>query len=392
MLRWSAVRPSRSPKRSLRKTEVSGNYPFLVGTDLRRRVRELGIRIGKIECGDRDSIADVHGVTVGQVGLVSGEGKLVPGKGPVRTGVTVILPHEGNVYEEKLRAGVHVQNGAGELTGALQVMEWGILETPIALTNTLNVGLVNDAIVEYMLEENTGIGDRDDVVLPIVGECDDSYLNDIRGRHVKREHVFQAIKRANREVAEGSTGSGTGMSALGFKAGIGTASRRLADSSGGHTIGVIVMANFGGDLCVDGVPVGRQIQARDIHQSAGRSIITVVATDAPLASSQLRRIAGRVPLALGRVGSASSNSSGDISIAFSTAERINTALVPITLTNRTVSSNALDELFRATIEATEEAILNSIFASETMKGRDDNISFGLPIEEVLEIMRRHGRL
>jgi D-aminopeptidase len=363
-----------------------------VGTDLRRRVRELGIRIGKIECGDRDSIADVPGVTVGQVGLVSGEGKLVPGKGPVRTGVTVILPHEGNVYEEKLRAGVRVQNGAGELTGALQVMEWGILETPIALTNTLNVGLVNDAIVEYMLEENTGIGDRDEVVLPIVGECDDSYLNDIRGRHVKREHVFEAIRRANGEVAEGSTGSGTGMSALGFKAGIGTASRRLADSSGGHTIGVIVMANFGGDLCVDGVPVGRQIQARDIHQSAGRSIITVVATDAPLASSQLRRIAGRVPLALGRVGSASSNSSGDISIAFSTAERIDTALAPIALTNQTMRSNTLDELFRATIEATEEAILNSIFASETMKGRDDNISRGLPIEEVLEIMRRHGRL
>jgi D-aminopeptidase len=182
------------------------------------------------------------------------------------------------------------------------------------------------------------------------------------------------------------------MSALGFKAGIGTASRRLADSSGGHTIGVIVMANFGGDLCVDGVPLGRQIQARDIHQSAGRSIITVVATDAPLTSSQLRRIAGRVPLALGRVGSVSSNSSGDISIAFSTDERIDTALVPITSTNQTVSSNKLDELFRATIEATEEAFLNSIFESETMKGRDDNISRGLPIEEALEIMGRHGRL
>jgi D-aminopeptidase len=345
-----------------------------------------------MECGDRNSITDVPGVSVGQVSLVRGEGRLVPGKGPVRTGVTVILPHEGNVYKEKLRAGVHVQNGAGELTGALQVMEWGVLETPIALTNTLNVGLVHDAIVEYMLGENSGIGDRDEVILPVVGECDDSYLNDIRGRHVKHEHVFEAIKRASKEVAEGSTGSGTGMSALGFKAGIGTASRRLADSSGGYTIGVIVMANFGGGLCVDGVPVGRQIQARGIHESAGRSIITVVATDAPLTSSQLRRIAGRVPLALGRVGSASFNSSGDISIAFSTAERIDTALVPIRSTNRTVSSNTLDELFMATIEAAEEAILNSIFASETMKGRDDNISVGLPVEEVLEIMRRHGRL
>jgi D-aminopeptidase len=362
-----------------------------VATELRRRVRELGIRIGRMECGDRNSITDVPGVSVGQVSLVRGEGRLVPGKGPVRTGVTVILPHEGNVYKEKLRAGLHVQNGAGEFTGALQVMEWGIIETPIALTNTLNVGLVHDAIVEYMLEENAGIGDQDEVILPTVGECDDSYLNDIRGRHVEREHVLEAIRKAGKEVTEGSTGSGTGMSALGFKAGIGTASRRLASSSGGD-LGVLVMANFRGDLIVDGVPVRRDTQTEETQQTSGRSIITVIATDAPLTSSQLRRIAGRVPLALGKVGSPSCNSSGDISIAFSTAERINAAHVPITPTKQTVDSDVLDELFRATVEATEEAILNSIFTSDTMRGRDDHVSPGIPIDETLEIMKKHGRI
>lgn len=171
------------------------------------------------------------------------------------------------MYEEKLRAGVHVQNGAGELTGALQVMEWGILETPIALTNTLNVGLVHDAMVEYMIMENPNIGDQAEVVLPVVGECDDSYLNDIRGRHVRREHVLEAIKNASSEMAEGSVGSGTGMSALGFKAGVGTASRRLTDNSGGYTLGVLVMANFSGDLSVDGVHVGRRLRAGQAHDS-----------------------------------------------------------------------------------------------------------------------------
>jgi D-aminopeptidase len=359
---------------------------------LRHRVRELGVQIGKMECGERNSITDVDGVSVGHVSLIRGEGRLVPGQGPVRTGVTVILPHEKNVYEEKLRAGVHVQNGAGELTGALQVMEWGILETPIALTNTLNVGLVHDALVEHMITENPEIGDHAEVVLPIVGECDDSYLNDIQGRHVRREHVLDAIKNASSKVAEGSVGSGTGMSALGFKAGIGTASRKLTDTSAGLTLGVLVMANFTGDLCVDGVHVGRRIQVKGAHQNGGRSIITVVATDAPLNSSQLRQIAGRVPLALGRVGSTSCNSSGDISIAFSTAERLGALHVPLSIEKRILDSDALNELFRVTVEATEEAILNSVFTSETMKGRDDHVSYGLPIDETLEVMRKNGRM
>jgi D-aminopeptidase len=359
---------------------------------LRHRVRELGIQIGKMECGERNSITDVDGVSVGHATLIRGEGRLVPGQGPVRTGVTVILPHEKNVYEEKLRAGVHVQNGAGELTGALQVMEWGILETPIALTNTLNVGLVHDALVEHMITKNPGIGDQAEVVLPVVGECDDSYLNDIQGRHVRREHVLEAIRNASSTVAEGSIGSGTGMSALGFKAGIGTASRKLTDPSARYILGVLVMANFTGDLSVDGVHVGRRMQVKEPNRNGGRSIITVIATDAPLSSSQLRQIAGRVPLALGKVGSISCNSSGDISIAFSTAERLSASHVPLSMERRTLNSETLNELYRATIEATEEAILNSIFMSDTMKGRDDNVSIGLPVDETMDLLRKNGRI
>jgi len=347
-----------------------------------------------MDIGDQNTITDVHDVSVGHVTLIRGGGKLIPGQGPVRTGVTVILPHNGNVYEEKLRAGVHVQNGAGELTGALQVMEWGILETPIALTNTLNVGLVHDAVVEYMLEQNPDIGDRAEVVLPVVGECDDSYLNDIRGRHVRREHVLEAINVAGKKVSEGSVGAGTEMSALGFKAGVGTASRKIPSDLGGHILGVLVVANFGspGDLLVDGVPVGREMRTEASSPHNDGSIITVIATDAPLASSQLERIAARVPLALGRVGSTSSNSSGDISIAFSTVGRIRASTAALSTVIEAVNARVLNELFRATVEATEEAILNSIFASETMKGRDDHVSPGLPVDEVPEIMKKHGRV
>lgn len=359
---------------------------------LQHRIRELGISIGKMESGERNSITDVPGVSVGHVALIRGEGRLTPGHGPIRTGVTVILPHEKNVYQEKVRAGVHVHNGAGELTGALQVMEWGLLETPIALTNTLNVGLIHDAIVDFMIKQNPNIGDEAEVVLPVVGECDDSYLNDIQGRHVKGEHVFEAIRKTTKDLAEGSVGAGTGMSALGFKAGIGTASRRTSSLAGELALGVLVLANFDGDLCVDGVPVRRKLQATKDSQKTNRSIITVIATDAPVDSSQLHRIAARVPLALGRVGSRSSNSSGDISIAFSTAERISASSGQVPIPAQTVTSQLLNELFEAAIEATEEAILNSIFMSETMKGRDDHVSQGVPVDEVLEIMRKHGRL
>ncbi len=359
---------------------------------MRPRVRECGIKIGNMEPGQQNSITDIEGVRVGSVTLIQGEGKLTPGLGPVRTGVTVILPHTKSVFEEKVRSAVHAQNGAGELTGALQVMEWGILETPIALTNSLNVGLVHDGMVEYMLKENPEIGNQADVILPVVGECDDSYLNDIQGRHVKQGHVLEAFRAASRTVTEGSVGGGTGMTALGFKAGIGTASRRIDGKLGDYTLGVLVNANFSGNLHVDGVPVGRQFRNPKRNRNGDRSIITVIATNAPLTAPQLRQIAARVPLALGRVGSVSANSSGDISIAFSTAEKIGRSLTPISGTHEAVPVDTLDELFGAAVEATEEAILNSIFASETMKGRDDNVSHGLPVDEVLEVLRKKGRL
>lgn len=365
-----------------------------MATNLRQRLRDYGIVIGVTETGEQNSITDVSGVSVGHETLIRGTGKLVRGQGPVRTGVTIILPHEGNVYEQKVRAAVHVQNGAGELTGSLQIMEWGILETPIALTNTLNIGLVLDAIVDHMLKENKEVGDRDEVFLPVVGECDDSYLNDIRGRHVKLEHVLKAIKAANRRVTEGSVGAGTGMSALGFKAGVGTASRKLTEDLGQYVLGSLVVANFGTDhdLRVDGLPIGRELQKDENRPINDGSIITVIATNAPANSGQLRRLAGRVPLALGRVGSISSNSSGDITIAFSNAERIRAHETSFSQTATELCPKVLNALFRATVEATEEAILNSIFASETMKGRDDNTSRGLPIDETLDIMKRHGRL
>jgi len=373
-------------------SENRSNSPSLICAvvKLRLRVHECGIKIGRLEAGERNSITDVRGVSVGHVTLIRGEGKLTPGRGPVRTGVTVVLPHEGNIFREKLRAGVHVQNGAGELTGALQVMEWGVMETPIALTNSLNVGLVHDALVEYMVQRTPEIGRGGGVILPIVGECDDSYLNDIQGRHVKHEHVLQAAESATEKVAEGSVGAGTGMSALGFKAGIGTASRRTDTKPDNYTVGALVLANFSGDLHVDGVPVHRQIETVNNLPRSSRSIITVLATDAPLTSMQLRRLAARVPLALGRVGSTSANSSGDIAIAFSTAQRIGPSLTPIQPSTSAVSSEGLDELFRAAIEATEEAILNSIFKSETMQGRDGNVSHGLPVDEVTDIMKKHG--
>lgn len=362
--------------------------------ELRPRVRECGITIGALESGEENSITDVVGVRVGHATLIRGSGRLSPGHGPVRTGVTVILPHEKNVYQEKVRAGVDIQNGAGELTGALQVMEWGILETPIAVTSTLNVGLVHDALVDHILDENPDIGIGSEVVLPVVGECDDSYLNDARGRHVKREHVQEAFANAGKSFREGNVGAGTGMSTLGFKSGVGTASRRLSSDLGGHVLGVLVVANFGssGDLHVDGVPVGRELSVEQNGRSDGGSIVTVIGTDACVGSLELKRIAARVPLALGRVGSTSSDSSGDVSIAFSTAEKIDpSSASPLSMIG-SVKTKTLDALFRATVEATEEAILNSIFTSETMKGRDDNVSPGLPIDETLEIMRRHGRM
>jgi D-aminopeptidase len=251
------------------------------------------------------------------------------GRGPVRTGVTAILPNPVNIFEERVVGGGFILNGAGEVSGMTQLMEWGLMETPIFLTNTLSVGAVSDAAVKWMVEKYPGIGEMHDVIIPLVGECDDSWLNDIAGRHVKEQHVYEAISTASDgPVAEGSVGGGTGMITCDFKAGIGTSSRKLPEKLGGYTVGVLVMSNFGvmGQLRVGGLPIGEILEPRwgqlpRREQNYG-SIIAVIATDAPLISHQLNRLAKRAALGVGRVGSTAMHGSGEIVLAFSTANMV----------------------------------------------------------------------
>jgi D-aminopeptidase len=295
-------------------------------TEARCRARDLGVPLGRFRTGKWNAITDVAGVKVGHSTIVQGHGPLVVGKGPVRTGVTAILPNPSNVFEERVVGGGFVLNGAGEVSGMTQLLEWGLVETPIFLTNTLSVGAVSDAAVKWMVERYPGIGDEHDVIIPLVGECDDSWLNDIAGRHVKEEHVYAAISSASDgPVAEGNVGGGTGMITCDFKAGIGTSSRRLPESLGGYTVGVLVMSNFGlmRQLRVGGLPVGEVLAERygDLprRERDYGSIIAVAATDAPLMTHQLNRLAKRAALGIGRVGSSAMHGSGEIVLAFSTA-------------------------------------------------------------------------
>jgi D-aminopeptidase len=374
--------------------------------------------------GQWNAITDVSGVRVGQVTLIEGDGPLVPGKGPVRTGVTVIMPHEGNLFREKVPGAIHVINGFGKCMGQEQVDELGNLEGPIALTGTMNVGLVTDAIVAYGVRENPDIGVRTSTINPVVGECSDMYLNDMQGRHVREHHVLAAIDAASSgPVEEGAVGAGTGMSMFGFKGGIGTSSRVTPDALGGWTVGVLVLANYGrrDQLRIDGVPVGEAL-SRDSglgtrEASSGSdtsdapesripspapddtergSIMMIVATDAPLLDRGLKRLARRAGIGLARTGSIAGNGSGDYVIAFSASEKVRVAHEPAGLT-QTVEivvedGPAIDALFQATVEATEEAILNALFKATTMTGRDGNTREALPLEPVREIMRAHGRL
>jgi len=299
-----------------------------VAREPRRRARNLGIPLGRYRPGRWNAITDVGGVKVGHSTLIRGSGRLVVGQGPVRTGVTVILPDAENLFEERVVGGAFILNGAGEVSGITQVMEWGLIETPILLTNTLSVGAVTDATVKWMVERFPGIGDTHDVILPLVGECDDSWLNDVAGRHVGELQVREAIASASSgPVAEGSVGGGTGMITCDFKSGIGTSSRKLREAEGGFTVGVLVMSNFGQmhQLRIAGLPVGEALRERYAqtptrHGSYG-SLIAVVATDAPLTSHQLSRLAKRGALAVGRVGSTARHGSGEIFLAFSTGRR-----------------------------------------------------------------------
>src|SRR5512138_2833592 len=359
----------------------------------RCRARELGIRLGRYKPGRWNAITDVGGVKVGHSTIIRGGGELKVGKGPVRTGVTAILPNPANVFEERVVGGGFILNGAGEVSGMTQLLEWGLIETPIFLTNTLSVGAVSDAAVKWMVERFPGIGGEHDVIIPLVGECDDSWLNDIAGRHVRDEHVYEALRTASDgPVPEGNVGGGTGMITCDFKARIGTSSRKLTESLGGYTVGVLVMSNFGvmRQLRVGGLPVGEVLEARyralPRRQRSYGSIIAVIATDAPLATHQLDRLAKRAALGIGRVGSTAMHGSGEIILAFSTANQVPRETRKMVYRMKILLDQRLDPLYEATIEATEEAILNALCMARDMDGANGNVSSALPLEDVRELV------
>ena len=353
----------------------------------RPRAREAGVVTGILQPGPLDGITDVAGVRVGHATVVEGD--------DVRTGVTVVLPHGGNVYRDKVPAAIFVTNGFGKLTGVTQVGELGTLETPIALTGTLNTFRVADALVDWVLAQ-PGNGDAESVN-PVVGECNDGTLSDIRRRPVGREHVFAALAAAaGGPVAEGSVGGGTGTIALGWKGGIGTASRRLPAGLGGWTTGVLVQSNFGGALTVAGVPIGVALGRHpfgDALAAEHGSCMIVVATDAPVDARQLRRLAARTPLGLARVGAFASHGSGDYAIAFSTHPGLRIVRGSRGVATRPVlADDDLSPLLLAVIEATEEAVLNSLFRATTVKGFRGEQAEALPLEPVLALLRERGAL
>ena len=346
--------------------------------DPRLRARALGIVVGSYPPGPLNAITDVAGVTVGQTTLISGDGPLKPGLGPIRTGVTVVIPRD-DVWHNKVPAGSFVLNGTGEMTGLAWISESGFLEYPIALTNTLNVPRVANGVMSWMIARYPEIGVTDDTLTPVVAECDDGRLNDIQGRHVSEADVMKALDSASPGVVqEGTVGAGTGMVSYGFKGGIGTSSRRLPETEGGYTIGVLVNANHGRrpELIVNGVPVGQRYekvppvaQSLSPGQSEG-SIIVIIAIDAPLDSRQLTRLAKRAALGLARTGSTARHGSGDFMLAFSTANVIPHYPKEATFQQTHLADTHLNPLITATVEATEEAILNALTMATTMVGRD----------------------
>lgn len=349
------------------------------------RVADLGIKIGTLPTGPTASIVDVPGVGVGHATVWRDEPPPPQGRGIARTGVTVLDPG-GNLFRSPIPAGGAVLNGAGECTGFLAASEWGLAETPIFLTSTMQLGRVYDAACELLIEEDPGIG-ADDVIIPIVAECDDSFLNDSRRMQVTRTDVKTALDAARAAAggpapAEGAVGSGTGMSCLGFKGGIGTASRLIPS---GHVLGVLVMTNFGSQerLTIDGVPVGRLLPPEHASPPPGGSCITVVVTDAPLDSAACTRLARRAGLGLARTGSTGHHASGEIFLALATglrAPRDQPASVD------SITGRGLDPFFAAAVEATEEAVINSLLAAPTVTGRDGNTSRGLPADQVRALL------
>jgi D-aminopeptidase len=366
----------------------------------RPRIREIGVTVGVMPTGPLNTITDVAGVAVGHTTLVKGD--------EVRTGVTAVLPHSGNLFREKVPGAIFVGNGFGKLAGSTQVNELGEIETPILLTSTLSVPRVADAVLDYML----GLAGNEDVrsINPVVAETNDGSLNDIRGRHVTRDDVIAAIKNARGgSVEEGSVGAGTGTVAFGFKGGIGTSSRRLPQSLGGYTVGVLVQTNFGGVLTIAGAPVGRELgryYLKDELERSGRgsqrsgsserddadgSVIVVIATDAPVDARNLNRLAARSMMGLARTGSAGSNGSGDYAIAFSTAAevRIRNTGTGAPRETKLLGNDAMSPLFLAVIEATEEAVYNSLFRATAVTGRGRTVE-ALPVDKTIDVLRKYG--
>jgi D-aminopeptidase len=383
----------------------------------RPRASDIGLKVGVLPAGPLDAITDVAGVEVGHTSIIHGD--------DLRTGITAILPHAGNLYREKVPGAVFVGNGFGKMTGSTQLEELGDIETPILLTSTTSVPRVADALISYML----ALPGNEDVlsINPVVGETNDGYLSDIRGRHITADDVFSAIKNAKPgPVEEGAVGAGTGTVAFGWKGGIGTASRRLPPKLGGYTVGVLVQTNYGGVLTIGGAPVGRELGQyylrEELQQTAGKeaddkrfggaqthsaqdrgqvltsdsgngSVMIIVATDAPLDARNLKRLAARAWLGVARTGSSASNGSGDYAIAFSSAAqvRIRTEDKALTRHIEVLTNDAMSQMFEAAIEATEEAVYNSMFRATTTTAHGHTVE-ALPIEKTTEILRKYGAI
>ncbi|ANU23237.1 P1 family peptidase [Planococcus donghaensis] len=333
-----------------------------------KRIRDYDVTIGTMQTGPLNAITDVAGVTVGHVTL---------SKGDMQTGVTAIKPHPGDLFHEKLIASSHVINGFGKTMGTIQMAELGVIETPIVLTNTLNVGTAANAVIDYMLEKNNDIGRTTGTVNPVVGECNDMFLNDVRGRFVKEEHVRRALDETYIEFEEGAVGAGRGMLCYSLKGGIGSASRMVELAHACYTIGVLVLSNFGmlSDLTIEGNPIGKKLKKQilqSLEEQDKGSVMVVVATDLPVSERQLNRILKRSVTGLSRTGSIITNGSGEIVLGFSTANKIPHTKPQHGLTIETIHEEDIDEAFRAVGEATEEAVLNSLITAESVVGRDGN--------------------
>lgn len=353
-----------------------------------KRARDWGLRMGVLPTGPLNAITDVPGVKVGHATLLQGDS--------VRTGVTAILPHSGNLFQQKVPAAIYVGNGFGKLAGSTQIAELGNLETPIVLTNTLSVATALEALIDYTLQQPGNEAVQS--VNAVVGETNDGYLNDIRGRHVKKADVQAALLRAaSGPVEEGAVGAGTGTVCFGFKGGIGTASRKLPPALGGYTVGVLVQSNFGGVLQIDGLPLGKELNQYYLHDQLNNpvdgSCMIVIATDAPLDSRNLKRLAGRAFLGLGKTGGIASNGSGDYAIAFSSTPdlRIPHNSPEQTQTATLLRNDAVSPLFLAAIEATEEAIINSLLMAKSVKGKEGRVVEALPADRLLSILKKYNR-